>query len=60
MGVKIIKLDDTEVSIILTGLTLAHKLYYEKRDNESMLLSDKLLDMMKDDDVFVSEGSNRK
>lgn len=55
MGFKVMKLDDVEISIILTGLSLAHNLYYDKKDKESMILSDKLLDLLKDSDVFVSE-----
>lgn len=55
MGRKVIKLDDLEVSIILTGLSLAHNLYYEKKDKESMILSDKLIDLVKDSDVYIGE-----
>ena len=55
MGIKVIDLDDVEISVLLTGLNLAHSLYFEKKDNASMILSDKLIDLIKDNDVFVGE-----
>lgn len=59
MGVKILKLDDVEVSVILTGLSLAHNKYFEAKDKESMILSDKLIDLMKDSDVYIGELSKK-
>ena len=55
MGLKVVKLDDVEVSVILTGLSLAHNKYFTDKDKESMLLSDKLLDLIKDSDIYIGE-----
>ena len=59
MGVKIIALDDTDISVILTGLSLAHNKYYTNKDKESMLLSDKLIDLIKDGNVYIGEVKKR-
>lgn len=60
MGVKIISLDDTDVSVILTGLSLAHNKYYTNNDKSNMLLSDKLIDLIKDADVYVGQKGTKK
>lgn len=59
MGLKVIKLDDVEVSVVLTGLTLVHTKYFNDKDKESMLLSDKLLDLIKDSDIYIGEVNKK-
>ena len=55
MGRKIFKLDDTEVSIVLVGMSLAHSLYNDKKDIESMKTCDRLFDLMKVGDLYVGK-----
>lgn len=60
MGIKVIKLEDEEVSCIITGLNFAHSNYQKNGDKEKMLICDKLIDLIDDIDVFLEKKENLK
>ncbi len=60
MGVKVIKLDDVQISVILTGLSLAHRLYNDKDDKDSMILCDELIGLIDDSDIYIGDTKHEK
>lgn len=59
MGLKVIQLDDTQVSVVLVGLMLAHNKYINDNDNESAIMADVLIDLVKDGDLFLTERGKK-
>ncbi len=55
MGIRVIQLDDTQVSVISTGLILAHSKYINNEDKQSAVLADTLIDLIQESEIFVSE-----
>lgn len=60
MGIKVIKLEDEDVSCILTGLNFAYSNYQKNGDKEKMLICDKLIGLIDDIDIFLEKKENYK
>lgn len=55
MGIKVIELDDVQVSVIITGLMLAHSKYINTEDKQSAIVADTLIDLIENSEIFISE-----
>lgn len=59
MGIKVIQLDDTQVSVILAGLMLAHSKYINNEDKQNAIVADKLISFIENSEIFIGEVNKK-